>query len=199
MRRQGVVAIAKFRSNRREAVAKLKHEEIDYKRIDVLAKFITPTGKIEAARRTGASRKQQTRVVRAIKRARYLALLPFTVDDARFEIVGGVLKLKDGVSLDYEAAAELTLVITATLIEDQSPQELHFPLHLPFKLRDARQALKILLGTEDPEDDSELYKLAYGATGKQFTLLEEHRTDRSGQLHVNRRVESAEEELVGVV
>lgn len=75
--------IAKFRSNRREAVAKLKPEEIDYKRIDVLAKFITPTGKIEAARRTGASRKQQTRVVRAIKRARYLALVPFTIDDSR--------------------------------------------------------------------------------------------------------------------
>ena len=92
-----------------------------------------------------------------------------------------------------------TLVITATLIEDQSPQELHFPLHLPFKLRDAQQALKILLGTEDPEDDSELYKLAYGATGKQFTLVVEHRTDRGGRLHVNRRVESAEEELVGVV
>ena len=45
--------------------------------------FVTPTGKIEAARRTGASRKQQTLVVKAIKRARYLALLPFTIDDAR--------------------------------------------------------------------------------------------------------------------
>ena len=77
------LVINKFRSNRREAVAKLKSEEIDYKRIDVLAKFVTPTGKIEAARRTGASRKQQTLVVRAIKRARYLALLPFTIDDAR--------------------------------------------------------------------------------------------------------------------
>ena len=92
-----------------------------------------------------------------------------------------------------------TLVITATLIEDQSPQELHFPLHLPFKLRDARQALKILIGTEDPEDDSEFYKLAYGATGKQFTLLVEHRTNRGGRLHINRRAESTEEELVGVV
>ena len=76
---------------------------------------------------------------------------------------------------------------------------MHFPLHLPFKLRDARQALKILIGTEVPEDDSGLYKLAYGAIGKQFTLLVEHRTDRGGRLHVNRRVESAVEELVGVV
>ena len=77
------VAIAKFRSSRREAVAKLKSEDIDYKRLDVLVKFITPTGKIESARRTGATRKQQTCVVRAIKRARFLALVPHTLDDTR--------------------------------------------------------------------------------------------------------------------
>ena len=77
------VVINKFRSSRREAVAKLKSEDIDYKRLDVLVKFITPTGKIESARRTGATRKQQTRVVRAIKRARFLALVPHTIDDIR--------------------------------------------------------------------------------------------------------------------
>ena len=75
------VAIAKVRSSRREAVAKLKLEDIDYKRLDVLTHFITTTGKIEAARRTGANRKQQARVVRAVKRARYLALLPYVIDD----------------------------------------------------------------------------------------------------------------------
>jgi len=74
---------AKFRSNRRETVAKLKKEDIDYKRLDILATFLTPTAKIEAARRTGANRKQQAQVVRAIKRARYLALLPYTRDDSR--------------------------------------------------------------------------------------------------------------------
>ena len=52
-----------MRSSRREAVTKLKKEDIDYKRLDVLAQFITPTGKIEAARRTGATRKQQVQVV----------------------------------------------------------------------------------------------------------------------------------------
>ena len=77
------IVINKFRSSRREAVAKLKSEDIDYKRLDVLVKFITPTGKIESSRRTGATRKQQTRVVRAIKRARYLALVPHTIDDTR--------------------------------------------------------------------------------------------------------------------
>ena len=49
----------------------------------MLVKFITPTGKIEAARRTGATRKQQNRVVRAIKRARFLALVPYNIDDTR--------------------------------------------------------------------------------------------------------------------
>lgn len=78
-----VVAINRPRSSRREAVAKLKKEDIDYKRLDVLAQFLTPAGKVEAARRTGANRKQQNLVARAIKRARYLALLPYTRDDAR--------------------------------------------------------------------------------------------------------------------
>ena len=71
------------RVNRKEFTAKLKAEEIDYKRLDVLSRFLTPIGKIEPARRTGASRTQQTRIVRAIKRARYLGLLPYTINDAR--------------------------------------------------------------------------------------------------------------------
>ena len=58
------------RVNRKEFTAKLKPEEIDYKRLDVLSRFLTPIGKIEPARRTGASRTQQTRIARAINRAR---------------------------------------------------------------------------------------------------------------------------------
>ena len=61
----------------------MKLEDIDYKRLSTLAMFLTPTGKIEAARRTGASRKQQTQVVRSIKRARFLALLPYSMDESR--------------------------------------------------------------------------------------------------------------------
>ncbi|MEN2991902.1 hypothetical protein WG926_26585, partial [Tistrella sp. BH-R2-4] len=33
--------------------------------------------------------------------------LTYSVDDARFEIVGGVLKLRDGISLDHEAAGTI--------------------------------------------------------------------------------------------
>ena len=69
--------------NRKEFTAKLKIEDIDYKRLDVLVRFLTPIGKIEAARRTGANRKQQARIVQAIKRARYLSLLPYTINDTK--------------------------------------------------------------------------------------------------------------------
>ena len=68
------------RSQRREFVAKLKPEDIDYKKLDILSRFLTPNGKIDVARRTGASRKQQHRVSQAIKRARFLALLPYDRD-----------------------------------------------------------------------------------------------------------------------
>ena len=68
------------KTQRREFVAKLKVEDIDYKKLDVLGRFLTPNGKIDAARRSGASRKQQHRVTQAIKRARFLALLPYDRD-----------------------------------------------------------------------------------------------------------------------
>ncbi len=38
----------------------------------------------------------------------------YTVDDTRFEVVGGALKLKDGVALDYEAGSTVTVAVTAT-------------------------------------------------------------------------------------
>ncbi|WP_167738049.1 PA14 domain-containing protein [Leisingera sp. NJS201] len=40
--------------------------------------------------------------------------LSYTVDDARFEVTGGVLKLKDGISLDHEAEPSVTVTVTAT-------------------------------------------------------------------------------------
>ena len=77
----GENTIARF--NRQEFTAKLKPEEIDYKRLDIIVRYQNPIGKIDAARRTGASRKQQTRIVQAIKRARFLGLLPYSLNDTR--------------------------------------------------------------------------------------------------------------------
>ena len=53
-------------------------EQIDYKDIDLLKKYITETGKIIPRRNTGRKSHYQKQLAVAIKRARYLALLPFT-------------------------------------------------------------------------------------------------------------------------
>ncbi len=52
---------------------------IDYKRPDILKMFITERGKIVPRRISGACAKHQRRLTTAIKRARNIALLPFTV------------------------------------------------------------------------------------------------------------------------
>jgi small subunit ribosomal protein S18 len=53
-------------------------EEVDYKDLDTLRDFIGENGKITPARMTGTKAKYQRQVDTAIKRARYLALLPYT-------------------------------------------------------------------------------------------------------------------------
>lgn len=53
-------------------------EWIDYKDIDVLKDFVTEQGKIIPARLTGTSAKYQRQLGTAIRRARFLALMPFT-------------------------------------------------------------------------------------------------------------------------
>ncbi len=53
-------------------------EEVDYKDVDTLRDFITETGKIIPARLTGTKANYQRQLDSAIKRARFLALLPYT-------------------------------------------------------------------------------------------------------------------------
>ena len=57
------------------------NEDLDYKDIDLLRKFITEQGKILSRRSTGLNAKQQKKLTKAIKRARILALLPFLNKD----------------------------------------------------------------------------------------------------------------------
>jgi len=53
---------------------------IDYKNVELLKKYMSERGKIVARRISGNCSKHQRMVARAIKRARYLALVPYTVD-----------------------------------------------------------------------------------------------------------------------
>jgi small subunit ribosomal protein S18 len=53
-------------------------KEIDYKDLDTLRNYITETGKIVPSRITGTKSNYQRQLATAVKRARYLALLPYT-------------------------------------------------------------------------------------------------------------------------
>ena len=55
-----------------------KVEEVDYKDVDVLRDFISENGKIIPARLTGTRAIYQRQVTTAIKRARFLAMLPYS-------------------------------------------------------------------------------------------------------------------------
>jgi small subunit ribosomal protein S18 len=57
-----------------------KTETIDYKDIEKLRKYITDRGKILPKRITGTCAMHQRQVTKAIKRARVVALLPYTAD-----------------------------------------------------------------------------------------------------------------------
>ena len=53
-------------------------EQIDYKDLEALKKFINPHGRILSRKRTELCAKHQRQLAQAIKRARFLALLPYT-------------------------------------------------------------------------------------------------------------------------
>ena len=53
-------------------------EEPDYKEVETLRRFVSDWGKIIPRSRTGTCAKHQRHLAKAIKRARYLGLIPFT-------------------------------------------------------------------------------------------------------------------------
>jgi len=52
-------------------------KQIDYKDVDILKKFLTPHARMITGKRTGVCAKHQRQLAGAIKRARFMALLPF--------------------------------------------------------------------------------------------------------------------------
>ena len=55
-----------------------KIQEVDYKQVDLRKDFMTENGKIIPARITGTKAHYQRQLAVAVKRARFLALLPYT-------------------------------------------------------------------------------------------------------------------------
>ncbi len=55
-----------------------KNASIDWKQVEVLRRYVSDEGKIRPRRQTGVCAKHQRELARAIKRARHMALLPFS-------------------------------------------------------------------------------------------------------------------------
>ncbi len=50
---------------------------VDYKDVDILKKFLNPHARMLSKKRSGLSAKNQRKLAEAIKRSRFMALLPF--------------------------------------------------------------------------------------------------------------------------
>lgn len=69
-----------FNKRRRRVDPILKKKEVayvDYKHIKTLSRYVTPQGKMFGSKRTGFCSQNQRQLMIAIKRARYLGLLPY--------------------------------------------------------------------------------------------------------------------------
>ena len=71
-----------------------KIEQVDYKDVVGLRRFVSERGKIRSRRITGACRRHQNQIATAVKRARELALLPYAAEPAS-ESVGGRRRDRD--------------------------------------------------------------------------------------------------------
>ena len=78
--------------------SKLPREEldrIDYKNVALLQRFVTERGKIRSRRVTGLSRRDQSKMARAVKRAREVGLLPYVDITKGLERTGGRGRSRD--------------------------------------------------------------------------------------------------------
>jgi small subunit ribosomal protein S18 len=66
-----------------------KVDEPDYKDVSMLRRYISDRGKLEPRRKAGTCAKHQRRVAVAVKRARQIALLPYTSEHVRISGVAG--------------------------------------------------------------------------------------------------------------
>jgi len=55
-------------------------QHIDYKDTDILKKFLNPHARLLSRKRTGVTAKNQRKLASAVKRARFMALIPFVAE-----------------------------------------------------------------------------------------------------------------------
>jgi len=63
-----------------------KMTSVDYKDFNFLRRFVSDRGRIDTRRKTGTCAKHQRALAQAIKRARHLALLPYTAEHVRMGV-----------------------------------------------------------------------------------------------------------------
>jgi len=68
------------RKKRRKCIFCAEKRGADYKDVDFISRFVTDRGKVAPRRSTGCCAKHQRMITREIKKARQVALIPFTVD-----------------------------------------------------------------------------------------------------------------------
>jgi|TARA_B100001964_G_scaffold239033_1_gene305622 small subunit ribosomal protein S18 len=77
------IALKNFKFNtRKKRICFFTQQEIipDYKDTNIIGKFISPNKQLISARKTGTSAKNQRLLSTAIKRARFIGLLPYTIN-----------------------------------------------------------------------------------------------------------------------
>jgi len=73
----------KFQRKRVCAFCTSRADTIDHKDVPLLRQYVTNRGKIKPRRKTGVCAKHQRRLSTAVKRARHIALLPYTSEHVR--------------------------------------------------------------------------------------------------------------------
>jgi small subunit ribosomal protein S18 len=75
--------VEREKGDRRRVGTDVRIDDVNYKNVTLLSRFLDRRGRIMSRRKTRVSAKMQRRIVREVKRARHLALLPYTADQTR--------------------------------------------------------------------------------------------------------------------
>ena len=76
----------RFFPRRKVCYFSAENKSPDYKDVSILRRFVSEWGKIDSRRRTGTRSRHQRKLAIAIKRARFLALLPYTGGHSQIEL-----------------------------------------------------------------------------------------------------------------